>query len=189
MTFGQPGHRLIPPVVQLNGSSYRETVGNVLTSPSDPRQSYRDGLAEAGLTKLGGVTILVPEGESQLVGQINQAWQKELSAFFSVKELSLAELQQQVAAGDYQIALLPLAPSENSPLSLLSQFASGGFSGVSDSGYDALLAQIQAEAAHGCSAERYAQLERALLGAGPHYPAVFPGGSPGDGFGHSGPGV
>lgn len=169
----QPATGLIPPVVQLNGSSYRETVGNVLTSLSDPRQSYRDGLAEAGLTKLGGVTILVPEGESQLVGQINQAWQKELSAFFSVKELSLAELRQQVAAGDYQIALLPLAPSENSPLSLLSQFASGGFSGVSDSGYDALLAQIQAEAAHGCSAERYAQLERALLAQAPITPLFF----------------
>ena len=146
----QPATGLIPPVVQLNGSSYRETVGNVLASPSDPRQSYRDGLAEAGLTKLGGVTILVPEGESQLVGQINQAWQKELSAFFSVKELSLAELHQQVAAGDYQIALLPLAPSENSPLSLLSQFASGGF-----------------------SAERYAQLERALLAQAPITPLFF----------------
>ena len=66
-----------------------------------------------------------------------------------------------------------MAPSEISPLSLLSQCASGGFSGVSDSGYDALLAQIQAEAAHGCSAERYAQLERALLAQAPITPLFF----------------
>ena len=169
----QPATGLIPPVVQLNGSGYRETVGNALAAPSDPRQSYRDGLAEAGLTKLGSVTILVPEGESQLVGQINQAWQKELSAFFSVKELPLADLQRQVADGDYQIALLPLTPSENSPLSLLSQFASGGFSGFSDNNYDAQLAQIQADAAHGGSAERYAQLERMLLAQAPITPLFF----------------
>ena len=169
----QPATGLIPPVVQLNGSSYRETVGNALAAPSDPRQSYRDGLAEAGLTKLGSVTILVPEGESQLVGQINQAWQKELSAFFSVKELPLADLQRQVADGDYQIALLPLTPSENSPLSMLSQFASGGFSGFSDNNYDAQLAQIQADAAHGGSAERYAQLERMLLAQAPITPLFF----------------
>ena len=169
----QPADGLVPPVVQLNGSSYREAAGNVLTAPADPRQSYRDGLAEAGLTKLGGITILVPEGESQLVDQINQAWQKELSAFFSVKELPLAELQQQVAGGDYQIALLPLTPTENSPMSLLCQFASGGFSKFSDSSYDALLAQVQADTAHSSSAAQYAQLERTLLAQAPVTPLFF----------------
>lgn len=57
-----------------------------------------------------GVTILLPKeaGLTELAEQINGAWQKDCSLFFSVEEVPQEEFDKRLAAGSYTIALAPI---------------------------------------------------------------------------------
>ena len=117
---------LIPPVVDIGGGSYREKAGAVLPGQGDAMELCRSGLAGLEKSQLSGITLLVPQGEpySSLASTLNQAWQKELGAFgayFSVREVPLAELKNQVEAGNYQIALMPFEVTSNNAYSLLAR--------------------------------------------------------------------
>ena len=172
----QAADGLVPPAVQLAGGSYREQAGAMPAAASDPRASYLAGLAELGATKLSGIGILVPREESQLLGEINQAWQKELTAFFTVEELTVEEIRARVAEGDYQIALLPLVPASGTPLGLLEQFAAGGLAGLEPSEFDTLLAETRSSPALAGSTGRITLLERTLLEQVPATPLFYQSG-------------
>ena len=67
----------------------------------------RQGMATSDFS---GVTLLLPKnaGLSELADQINSAWQKECSLFFSVEEVEQDEFDARIAAGKYTIALAPI---------------------------------------------------------------------------------
>ncbi|MEG2054096.1 MAG: hypothetical protein RR052_04060, partial [Oscillospiraceae bacterium] len=48
---------------------------------------------------------------------LSQLWQRDLSAFYSIEPLPLAELTKRVKAGDYQLAIYPFTAVENNVLS------------------------------------------------------------------------
>ncbi len=172
----QPADGLVPPAVQLAGGSYREQAGAMPAAAANPRASYLAGLAELNATKLSGIGILVPKEESQLLGQINQAWQKELSAFFTVEELTVEEIRGRVAEGDYQIALLPLVPASGTPLGLLEQFADRGLARLDTPEFNALLAETRGSPALAGSPARITLLERTLLEQVPATPLFYQSG-------------
>ena len=85
-----------------------------------------------------GVTLLLPKnaGLSELADQINSAWQKECSLFFSVEEVEQDEFDARIAAGKYTIALAPIRAEGGSVYQMLQQFTAegGGLTGWSTAG-------------------------------------------------------
>lgn len=120
---------LVPGAVKLNGESYRIAAGDVRTkySASQRYATYQLGLGELGTTKLSGITVLIPDTEPyiSLYRAINQNWQRELGAFFSVEQVSAEVLANRVAKGDFDIAVTELSPAENSVSCVLEMFVSG----------------------------------------------------------------
>ena len=59
-----------------------------------------------------GVTLLLPKnaGLTELADQINSAWQKECSLFFSVEEVEQDEFEARIAAGTTPLPLRPSVP-------------------------------------------------------------------------------
>ena len=101
---------LVPEGLTVDGLDYRETAGDPLPAIPEPKALYlaaRQGMATSDFS---GVTLLLPKnaGLSELADQINSAWQKECSLFFSVEEVEQDEFDARIAAGKYTIALAPI---------------------------------------------------------------------------------
>ena len=83
-----------------------------------------------------GVTLLLPKdsGLNELAEQINGAWQKDCSLFFSIEEVPQEEFDQRIASGSYTIALAPIHAEGGSVYQMLQQFGSAesGLTGWSD---------------------------------------------------------
>lgn len=170
---------LIPGSITLEGESFRKAAGNALPALAAAQRyaTYQLGLTEAGTSKLVGVTVLVPEGSNyeELFRTINQGWQKELGAFFSIETLPLAEIEKRMAAGKYDIALYPYTVTENDPAALLEQFMTGNaanLTGFSDPAFDALLSQAFL-ATGNAQSRAYIAAEKELLWQAPIAPLKF----------------
>ena len=143
-----PAQRLLPPQMGLGENQPLPALG-------DAAQLYHQGLAQIGRANLTGLTVLVPEGYSQMFGVLNQEWQKQLQAFFSVKELPLDTLLRWVGRtmplgdirrmeqqhGQWAVALLPVTSASADPAALLDQF-DDGLGGWEDGIYHRSLKQL-----------------------------------------------
>ena len=113
----------------LNGSSYRDTAGNVLPQQAEAQcyALYRLGLSELGIDRLSGLKVLLPDTApwDAVYATVNQRWQRTLSAFFSVETLPEDEIRTRVAKGDFDIALLPVTMTASDTSLLFAQFLSG----------------------------------------------------------------
>ena len=127
---------LLPPALPLPDGSPAQ--GNRLTAYGDAQTLYQQGLAQLGVQKLSGITVLLPqdEGAGSLFESANQQLQRELGAFFSLQKLEEEELSSRIAAGDFQLALVPLSPSDSDAAAFLSQIAD--YSGVTAAALDQL---------------------------------------------------
>jgi len=112
-----------------------------------------------------GVTILLPKeaGLTELAEQINGAWQKDCSLFFSVEEVPQEEFDKRLAAGSYTIALAPIRAEGGSVYQMLQQFAGdNNLTGLTDPLYSETLAEsIQRTGTARCQLLR--DCERQLL--------------------------
>ena len=127
---------LVPDGLTVDGITYRDTAGDPLPAIADPRALYlnaRQGMASSGFS---GVTLLLPKdsGLNELAEQINGAWQKDCSLFFSIEEVPQEEFDQRIASGSYTIALAPIRAEGGSVYQMLQQFGSAesGLTGWSD---------------------------------------------------------
>ena len=146
---------LIPDGLTVDGIDYRQTAGDVRPAFGDPRALYiaaRDGGVSP--SDFGRVSA----------EQINSAWQKEFSLFFSVEEVEPEEFQKRLESGDYTIALAPVQAEGGSVYAALAQFSptGGGLTGYSDALYTTQLsASATATGSTRCSL--LAACERQLL--------------------------
>lgn len=112
------------------------------------------------------MTILLPKeaGLTELAEQINGAWQKDCSLFFSVEEVPQEEFSKRLAAGDYTIALAPICAEGGSVYQMLQQFTAegGGLTGYSDPLYTERLAESAQQTGRARCA-LLAECERQLL--------------------------
>ena len=142
---------LVPEGLTVDGLDYRDAAGDPLPTISEPKALYlaaRQGMATSDFS---GVTLLLPKnaGLSELADQINSAWQKECSLFFSVEEVEQDEFDARIAAGKYTIALAPTT-------------AGGSLTGYADPVYaDRLALSAQQTGKDRCAL--LAQCERQLL--------------------------
>ena len=158
---------LIPDGLTVDGIDYRQTAGDVRPAFGDPRALYiaaRDGGISP--SDFGRVSLLLPSGSglSDAAEQINSAWQKEFSLFFSVEEVEPEEFQKRLENGSYTIALAPVQAEGGSVYTALAQFSptGGGLTGYSDALYTTQLsASATATGSTRCSL--LAACERQLL--------------------------
>lgn len=159
--------RLLSPALSLYGQPYLDstTVETDLFHPAQAKEERAKGLEELGASGLEALELLVPDSGDlpYLSGMLQQMWQQNLSAFVNIVALPAEELEARVAAGDYDLALLPFSSQSSSPYELLSRFARGsGEPWQAGEDFDQLL-QTAAETRQPEEAlAAYAQAEEAL---------------------------
>lgn len=157
---------LVPAGLTVDGIAYRDTAGDPMPVIPDPRALYLEARQGMASSDFSGVTILLPKeaGLTELAEQINGAWQKECSLFFSVEEVPQEEFGKRLAAGDYTIALAPICAEGGSVYQMLQQFTAegGGLTGYSDPLYTERLAE-SAQKTGRARCALLAECERQLL--------------------------
>lgn len=157
-----------------------------LPSLGDPAVLYKQGLEEAGISSLTGLTVIVPTGASHLFGQINQEWQRQLQAFFSVKELPPELLLDWVSGrlsaseadrlekqyGRWAVALVPVEPLSSDPASLLRQF-DNNLGRWENNDYHTRLEELIHMPGGSARDKAALQLEQQLLREGPVAPLFY----------------
>ena len=157
---------LVPEGLTVDGLDYRAAAGDPVPTIQDPKALYlaaRQGMATSDFS---GVTLLLPKGAglTELADQINGAWQKECSLFFSVEEVEQDELESRIASGRYTIALAPIHAEGGSVYQMLQQFTTegGSLTGYADTVYAERLA-LSAQQTGSARCALLAQCERQLL--------------------------
>ena len=157
---------LVPTGLSVDGIDYRKSAGNPLPAITDPRTLYLNARQGMASSDFSGVTILLPKeaGLTELAEQINGAWQKDCSLFFSVEEVPQEEFDKRLAAGSYTIALAPIRAEGGSVYQMLQQFTAegGGMTGWSDPIYSQRLAE-SAQQTGSARCALLADCERQLL--------------------------
>lgn len=157
---------LVPAGLTVDGIAYRDTAGDPMPVIPDPRALYLEARQGMASSDFSGVTILLPKeaGLTELAEQINGAWQKDCSLFFSVEEVPQEEFGKRLAAGDYTIALAPICAEGGSVYQMLQQFTAegGGLTGYSDPLYTERLAE-SAQKTGRARCALLAECERQLL--------------------------
>ena len=76
-------------------------------------------------------------------GMLQQMWERTLSSFVNIIALPREELESRVAAGEFDMAIVPFSSTQNTPLEVLGQFTSSGQWNSRSPEYDALFHAAQ----------------------------------------------
>lgn len=156
---------LIPDGLTVDGIDYRDAAGDLLPTIPDAKALYMQARQGMASSDFNGVTILLPQGSglTETVEQINGAWQKDCSLFFSVEEVPQEEFDARLASGKYTIALAPIRAEGGSVYQMLQQFAGdNNLTGLTDPLYAGALSEsIQRTGSARCQLLR--ECERQLL--------------------------
>ena len=92
---------------------------------NNAKEMLQNGLAELEKISIGNLSVLIPSDTpySVIAENINQLWQKNLSAFLTVEFLPSAEIEKRIASGNYDIAFCTYIPSGNNLLEVIEPFA------------------------------------------------------------------
>lgn len=138
---------LVPDGLSVDGIGYREAAGSVLPSTSGALALYKLARESVSGDDLNNVTLLLPSGYGLdgIAGDINSAWQKELSLFFSVEQEDQETFEKRLAGGNYTIAIAPVSAADGSVYSMLNSFtlSGGGLARYSDGIYSSRLAESE----------------------------------------------
>lgn len=116
--------RLIPPTISLFTQPYIDQTSvttNNLYDPQEAYAAYRAGMDELEADTLRKIQLLVPSDSQipEMCGLLQQGWQQALAVSVNIVEVSRDELSSRLSLGDYQVALVPLKASANTPADLL----------------------------------------------------------------------
>ena len=161
--------RLISPEISLFTELYTASTAadSDIYEAQLARDEWQQGLSEIGSLALDSMDLLVPQdGDTPfLCGMLQQMWQRNLSAFVNIVALPADELEQRVAAGDYDLAIVPFTSSSNSPYDVLSRFHSESALNAwnyNSETFDQLLDQASASSDEDFSRRKYEQAEELL---------------------------
>lgn len=174
-------YAIVPSGVTLLNKSYRELVaeeGKGQFLPDEGKEAFKAGNTELGQFSLEGVKILVPESYQNIdyIKALTQQWQKNLSFYCGVEQVSDGEYQSRLESGEYQIAILCLSGDFNSPASVLEAFATGGrknYSGYSNPAVDELLEKSKHVKTMSECVQLYHQAESAVLSDFAYLPLYY----------------
>lgn len=162
---------LIPADARLSGIPWSELAGAPAspTGSAEPRQAFYAALEEMGLEKLPKITLLVPDfAPGAAIGSAMQrAWQTELSAYVNMEPLPYSELTARVAAGEFDLAIVPTPAAGNQPADLLRYFLDGA---EGTERLSALLTPPEGQEEPSAAARRLEEAEQLLLDHSAAYP-------------------
>ena len=119
--------RLIPPAISIFTESYDKQTSVSSLNSYDPKSAYdiyREGMDELGADTLRKIQLMVVKESNipEMCGKLQQAWQKALAVSVNIEEVDMDEMNSRLSSGDYQIALVPLKASANTPADILGRF-------------------------------------------------------------------
>lgn len=163
--------RLIPPAITLYTDSYTEQTSVSTVNTYDPQaayNTYRAGMDELEADTLRKIQLLVPEDSNipEMCGLLQQAWQSVLAISVNIEEVSRDELSSRLSIGDYQVALVPLEASANTPADILNRFTSSSTSNISfykNTEFDNILSSLGSSHDSQQILNQYVQAETTLL--------------------------
>lgn len=157
---------LVPSALTVDGHGYRQTTGNALPVIEDAQSLYLSARQGMATSSFQGVTLLLPKGSglSEVAAQINGAWQKQCSLFFSIEEVDPEQFEKRINEGNYTIALAPIQAEGGSVYQMLRQFTAegGALTAYTNMEYDAMLAQ-SAQQTGLARCQQMGECERLLL--------------------------
>lgn len=133
---------IIPSTFLWNGESYREQAGSNLYLKQDDSivNTLPSLLSKLKLDEMPSITVLGVTGLQQMLNQMLITWNGRMGNYFNLETMSEDELNQRIASGDYQAAVYALRPHGNTPIDILSLFASDSTPALLQSSeYDRLL--------------------------------------------------
>lgn len=158
---------LVPKYVSMLDKSYRELVGDNRLPGYDAesaRKIFSECRSSLDLGLFSGARIIVPDNAAETaVSYIMQEWQREFGFYCVVDSENYS---QRLKSGDFDIALLELTGSYNSPAAYLEQFTagnSGNYIKYDDSAFEELLKRAEESANLSASAAVYRMAEQMLI--------------------------
>jgi oligopeptide transport system substrate-binding protein len=171
---------IVPYEVSMLDKTYRELAESVSApdySVDKAQFLYNKALPQLDKDLFVGTRIIVPdESAAEAVSYIMQEWQREFGFYCIVETPSEAEYNRRLASGDFEIAVVELTGSYNSPAAYLERFMrkdSDNYGGFSDAEFDSLMNSADTAADLEESAELYAQAEQRLLDKAAFVPLYY----------------
>ena len=138
---------IIPDIINTPIGIYRDIVGDVdytARTSSNPKKLLSEGMEELGIRKLGKITILLPDNSAgkKTVLELQKVWAKNISVYVNFEFMPEADLIKRIKKSDYQIALVPSRPKDDSAISILSSYTSeneNNYSGFKNKEFDKLI--------------------------------------------------
>ncbi len=140
-TFVPGVEGLIPDGIEVEGVDYRLENGSALATTASASDAFAEALITLSMSDCKGITIMIPDGYGLdgYVDAINEAWQKELSLYFSVEVVDIDTFNSRLSSGDYTIALAPITLTQNDLVTFLSGLNSSYGLGYTSGSYTTLL--------------------------------------------------
>lgn len=161
------------------GKNYRNSAGGNFYLKQDDSvvQAVSAALKDQGHTKMPSVTVLCVDDPTvkKMVNEMIATWNGKLGNYFNMEPLSQTELEKRIANGNYTIALAPISPTNDSPVSLLSLFKSDSHNNpanLKSTIYDNTLNRAEGTKPD-TSINLYAQAEKYLNDEGIFYPLYY----------------
>lgn len=174
----------VPDSIQVGSLNYRESAGE------ESALAYNTALAKAELdvaltsvsrSDLEGITIIVPNNDTLIsyLSYITQKWQSELGFYCNVKALDAVAYEAAVKNGNFEMALVSVSGSFNSPSAYLSSYKKNdslNYFGYTDSGFDELVTQAERAETEEKSAELYFEAEKTITDSALFIPLCYQSG-------------
>ncbi len=166
---------IIPDSARLDGKKYRDIVGNVSFEPTEfPEKLLAKALKNSNTDSITNITILCCDDEKtqSFVNNMIETWNDLCGGYFNKKPVSLSELKDRVADGNFEVVIAPLTIQGNTPLSTLELFETSSkynTAAYKNAEYDTLVEEIR-KTQLAQSAENIKQAEQSLLNDGIFYP-------------------
>ena len=127
--FFSPEQNLIPSIINTPLGKYRDEAGNIEypdIEDMDLKGLFDEGLKELGKNSPEKLTFIAPNDSAGIkaVKDFQRIWAKELSVYVNFELLEENELLSRIKKSDYQIALMPVTPADDSAIGVVSAFTS-----------------------------------------------------------------
>ena len=173
-------NRLIPPAISIFMESY--TGQTQVSSINDYNTQsaytvYREGMDELEADTLRKIQLLVVDESSipEMCGMLQQAWQSTLAVSVNIQEVTQNEMDSRLRSGDYQMALVPLKASANTPADILGRFTSDSYqnhTAYHSPDFEAVLNQAVSSHDKQTVLSQYAAAEKILMDDAAAYPLL-----------------
>ena len=110
--------------------------------------------------------MIIPEHSDFpiLAGMLQEQWEKYLGVYINIEPLKNDELYARLSSGDYDMAILPMQSSYNSPMSILDNIASEHFlwSAGELNSYKAMLKDAMLSTSSESAVQKFAAAEQMI---------------------------